>query len=1191
MKYGFARLAALAAFSFICSGTAHAQVVISQVYGGGGNSGAPLRSDYIELHNNSTSTVSLDGWSVQYASAAGTSWARTNLSGNIAAGGYYLIKQADGANTAAPALPTPDATGTIAMSGTAGKVALVNSIATLSGACPTGNIDFVGFGTTASCAEGSSPTANLSNTIAAVRADNGCTDNNNNAADFALAAPAPRNGASAALVCGGGGLPILSVADVGQDEGSGNFSFTLTLTQPAGAGGVSVDYATADGTAHAGDDYTAATGTVTIAEGADSTQVVIAVGDDSAQEADETFFLGLGNISGAVLGDAQAQATIVNDDVTLISIHEIQGNGATSPVANQLVTTTGIVTGRKSNGFFIQTSDAEADADPATSQAVYVFTNAAPPAAVAVGNRVRVSGTVIEYVPSADPNQLPLTEITGSPTVALLSTGNPLPVPVPLTATFPDPNGPLDQLERVEGMRVTAASLTVAAPTKGNISEANATGSSNGILHAVVTGVARPFREPGIQAPDPAPAGGSIPPIPRWDFNPELLTIDSDSLGGADYVLNLAAGATIQGLTGPLDYGFRRYTIHRDPAVAITTSPGPAASAARLPTADEFTVVGYNIFHFFDTVNDPAIGEAVLTPAAFANRLSKASLAVRDYLHTPDILGLLEMENLSVLQTLASKINADAVAAGQPDPQYVAYLEEGNDVGGIDAGFLVKTAEVAASIARVQVVAVTQQGKDTTWTEPSGTVSLLNDRPPLVLDAVVHYADGRAFPITVIAAHQRSLIGVDDETPSGPSTTGDRVRKKRQAQAEFLANLIAGMQTADPTRRITVLGDFNAFEFNDGLVDAMNVLTGTPTPDEQTAVPGDGIDLVDPDLVNLGVLEPADQRYSFVFDGNAQSLDHILANESLILSSTAFGLDHARVNADFPEIARSDATTPTRLSDHDPLVAYFESRHRADLSVAATAETATVNAGETLRYTASVTNLGPDTAAATGIGFALNAESTTFAVVAPAGWNCDAAQISGGMTSIACHTDALANAATASFSISAVSTTAQVGSSATLAVAATTQSFDAVSANNEAVAAINVNALPTADLDLQLSGPATVPRWTFSISYTATLRNLGTLASEQPVVVFSGNTMNATASVNPPRGWQCHKYGTVRLTTFRCSARNPMAAGASAEFRIRVNALPIPANRRPQVNGAATTTTPESNTANNNASITTVIVF
>ena len=177
----------------------------------------------------------------------------------------------------------------------------------------------------------------------------------------------------------------------------------------------------------------------------------------------------------------------------------------------------------------------------------------------------------------------------------------------------------------------------------------------------------------------------------------------------------------------------------------------------------------------------------------------------------------------------------------------------------------------------------------------------------------------------------------------------------------------------------------------------------------------------------------------------------------------------------------------------------------------------------------------------------------------------------------------------ATFAISAVATAAQVGGSANLAVAATTQSFDAVDANDEAVAAILVNAQDTADLNLQLSGPATVPRWTFSIPYTATLRNLGTLAAEQPAVVFSGNTMNATATVNPPKGWQCHKYGTVRLTSFRCSARHPMAAGTRADFRIRVNALPIPANRRTQVNGAATTTTPESNTENNNASITTLV--
>jgi hypothetical protein len=146
-----------------------------------------------------------------------------------------------------------------------------------------------------------------------------------------------------------------------------------------------------------------------------------------------------------------------------------------------------------------------------------------------------------------------------------------------------------------------------------------------------------------------------------------------------------------------------------------------------------------------------------------------------------------------------------------------------------------------------------------------------------------------------------------------------------------------------------------------------------------------------------------------------------------------------------------------------------------------------------------------------------------------------------------------------------------------------------VNANDEAVAAILVTAPSTADLDLKLTGPASVPRLTFSIPYTATLRNAGTRAAEQAVVVFSGNTMNLAATLDPPSGWDCRKQGTVRQVTFRCAARKAMAAGARVDFKIRVNALPIPANRRPQVNGAATTTTPESDTANNNASITTIV--
>ena len=112
-------------------------VVISQVYGGGGNMGATLKNDFIELHNRSNATVSLTGWTVQYASSAGSTWASTALSGSIPAGGYYLVQEAAG--TGGVPGPTPDATGTIAMAAASGKVALVNTGTLLAVSCPTGS--------------------------------------------------------------------------------------------------------------------------------------------------------------------------------------------------------------------------------------------------------------------------------------------------------------------------------------------------------------------------------------------------------------------------------------------------------------------------------------------------------------------------------------------------------------------------------------------------------------------------------------------------------------------------------------------------------------------------------------------------------------------------------------------------------------------------------------------------------------------------------------------------------------------------------------------------------------------------------------------------------------------------------------------------------------------------------------------
>lgn len=184
--------------------SAPSTVVISQVYGGGGNAGAQYKNDFIEIFNRSGSPVSLAGWSVQYASATGNSWQKTDLSGTIQPGKYILIQEAVGAGTTLPALPTPEFAGTIPMSATAGKVALVRNNTPLT--CATCTVsasviaDFVGFGPTASDFEGAA-TPTLSNSTAAIRATAGCADTDSNNADFSVAAPAPRNGSVAAITC------------------------------------------------------------------------------------------------------------------------------------------------------------------------------------------------------------------------------------------------------------------------------------------------------------------------------------------------------------------------------------------------------------------------------------------------------------------------------------------------------------------------------------------------------------------------------------------------------------------------------------------------------------------------------------------------------------------------------------------------------------------------------------------------------------------------------------------------------------------------------------------------------------------------------------------------------------------------------------------------------------------------------
>ena len=573
------------------AGAASPDVVISQVYGGGGNAGATLTNDFVELFNRGDAAVSLDGWSVQYNSASGTgAWQVTPLAGSIAPGGRYLVQQAQGTGGSVP-LPAPDAVGTIAMSGTGARVALATVATPL--ACNTAPLcstfagvrDFVGWGASGADAEGTRAPA-TSNTTALLRAEAGCQDSDDNAADFAAGEPAPRNSAAPATPCTGPQPPVaacggaLDVVEgdpaeraVSATDPDGRVTGLALAVEPAAAG-----IALADVTP-AGAAGQPATGVVRVAADVPAgtyTATLTATNDDAAPET----------------GTCTLTITVAPFDATPIGA--LQGPGFASPVANQTRSIEGVVIGHddeigqstsgvfpEDRGLFVQDAG---DGDDATSDGIFVAEILDPDMLedFPLGTRVRVTGVVREKF-----NQTIL-DTDGDPTAVQARGTGALPAAVTLDPAAAkaqtDGAGGRSYYERFEGMRVRIAEGTANSGGTNKFHELFMT------LGAVQDRVFRTDAAQDLIAAD-SDAGAGNPAFPLLDEDGSTTTVEADLF---DRVTNVV---------GPMSYDFSNYRVivQSDVVPAVDRTPGPAFPYDALSPSrpDELRVASFNVENFF----------------------------------------------------------------------------------------------------------------------------------------------------------------------------------------------------------------------------------------------------------------------------------------------------------------------------------------------------------------------------------------------------------------------------------------------------------------------------------------------------------------------------------------------------------------------------------------------------------------
>ena len=878
-------LAAAAALWLGAASASTSGVVISQVYGGGGTT---YTRDYIELFNAGSAPVSLTGWSVQYASATGTgNFAATAISGSLQPGQYYLVGLATTAGGAA--LPAADASGSTNMSASAGKVIVANiatSLACNGGSTPCSAaqlaqiVDALGYGG-ANYFEGTAAPV-LSATTAALRAAAGCTDTNNNASDFSAGTPAPRNSASPLAPCGGGGgnQAIVPNCPASANVALGvTASLALSASDPDDAVS-SAAFASGNVAGMSLNNFTAAPAAGAAATVSLGLANTVAVGSYPV----------VVRFANAALQTASCTVniTVAGTGGSFTPIPSIQGSGSTSPLVGQTVTTRGVVSLVNNNGYFIQ--DAVGDGNPATSDGLFVFTSTVP--TVSLGQLIEVSGQVSEFNTGAAANALTLahtvTELINPGTPLLLGTGSIAPTVINFPAAVDD------ELERYEGMLVTIN-------TPLTVSQNYFQGRYGQVTLSALGRLLKPTQ---LYRPGTAAALALI----DQNLRASIVLDDGTSVQnptpipyiGADNTLR--AGDTLQSLTGVLDYGLATadntgladWRIQPVGAPFITRVN--ARTAAPAAAGGNLKVASFNVLNYFTTFtngqtaaggtgqgcapsNTTADCRGADSAVEFTRQRDKIVAAIIAI--DADVVGLMEIQNngTTAVQNLVDGLNA-VVGAGiyavVPSP-----ATTGTDA--IRVAMIYKPARVALVGGALS------------------DANAIHNRPPM---AQTFRLISNNEKMSVIVNHFKSkscssAAGADLDQGDGQGCYNDR----RVQQAQALLSFIEAVKTVANDPDVLVIGDLNAYGQEDPVF---------------TLVAGG--------LVNQPLRFSA-TPYSYVFDGEAGTLDHGLATASL--SARVLSAAHWHINADEPSVIDYNtefkpqdlyAANPYRASDHDPVV-------------------------------------------------------------------------------------------------------------------------------------------------------------------------------------------------------------------------------------------------------------------------------